>query len=259
LPIYDKPTWQLIQEAVLELPEVFTSDEMLNWFRAKYPDIKQSTIRAHLMGMSVNSRAGRHYRVRREHGVLYKLDRTRYTRYQRERHGEFGEDGRQAGVDQGEQEIPDEPTEIELDAISPQSAEFVLEQHLEDFMDRNWQQIDFGLPLAIWTDEEGIQGRQYPTDVGSIDFLCKNKSNGSFVVVELKKGRTSDVVIGQCQRYMGWVKGNLETEERPVYGLVIASDLDEKLRYALDVAPNISALKYRLQFQLLPGVEKHGR
>jgi len=60
LPIYDKPTWQLIQEAVLELPEVFTSDEMLNWFRAKYPDIKQPTIRAHLMGMSVNSRAGRH-------------------------------------------------------------------------------------------------------------------------------------------------------------------------------------------------------
>jgi hypothetical protein len=259
LSIYDKPTWQLIQNAAVELPEVFTSEEMLNWFRAKYPAIKESTIRAHLIGMSVNSRTRQYYKGLREHGVLYKVDRTRYTTYQGERHGEFDDYGRQAGLEQSHEEIDIEQPDIEPEALSPQSAEFVLEQHLEDFMDRNWHQIDFGIPLEIWNDEEGISGRQYPTGVGYVDFLCRNISNQSFVVVELKKGRTSDAVIGQCQRYMGWVKRNLETEGRPVYGLVIASDLDEKLRYALEVAPNISAMKHRLEFQLLAAEDDDGR
>jgi RecB family endonuclease NucS len=37
----------------------------------------------------------------------------------------------------------------------------------------------------------------------------KNR-NGDFVVVETKKGKESDKVVGQIQRYMGWVKRNLQ-------------------------------------------------
>jgi len=129
-------------------------------------------------------------------------------------------------------------------------SEFALEQHLEEFMERNWGRIDFGRPLEIWLDEHGVSGRQYPTEVGYIDFLCKDRSDGAFVVIELKRGRTSDVVVGQTQRYMGWVKRNLESSA-PVYGLIIANEIDNKPHYALDVATNISARQYRVQFELV--------
>jgi restriction system protein len=35
--------------------------------------------------------------------------------------------------------------------------------------------------------------------------LAIDKKNKEFVVIELKKGRNSDAVIGQILRYMGWV------------------------------------------------------
>jgi uncharacterized protein involved in high-affinity Fe2+ transport len=49
---------------------------------------------------------------------------------------------------------------------------------------------------------------------------------------------------------MGWVKRNLESSA-PVYGLIIANEIDNKLHYALDVATNISARQYRVQFELV--------
>jgi RecB family endonuclease NucS len=84
-----------------------------------------------------------------------------------------------------------------------------------------------------------------------IDFLCKDGRSGDFVVIELKKGRGSDRVLGQCQRYMGWVQENLAARGERVRGLIIAPEQDERLRYALKVAPNVDILCYRVSFQLI--------
>ena len=48
-------------------------------------------------------------------------------------------------------------------------------------------------------------GQQYPTDTGYIDILAVSKDNKELLVIELKKGRASDVVVGQIQRYMGYI------------------------------------------------------
>jgi hypothetical protein len=48
------------------------------------------------------------------------------------------------------------------------------------------------------------------------------------VVIELKKGRPSDQVVGQVLRYMGWVKKHLCTNGQAVKGLVICRDHDPK-------------------------------
>ncbi len=50
---------------------------------------------------------------------------------------------------------------------------------------------------------------KYPTDTGPIDILALRKDGKELLVVELKKGRASDAVIGQVQRYMGYVMDEL--------------------------------------------------
>lgn len=74
------------------------------------------------------------------------------------------------------------------------------------------------------------------------------KMEGKFVV-ELKKGMTSDRVIGQTLRYIGWVRENLGNG-KPVKGLIIAKEIDEKLRYSLPKDPEIRVKTYELGFKL---------
>jgi hypothetical protein len=130
------------------------------------------------------------------------------------------------------------------------ASEFALEAHLEDFIDRNWDSIDFGLKLARYQSEDQ-SGRQFPADTWSIDFLCTEIGTGNFVVVELKKGRTSDMAVGQVLRYMGWVKRKLAKGGK-VKGIIIAKDVDDALRYAVQDLGDVSVLTYRVDFNLSP-------
>jgi restriction system protein len=50
-------------------------------------------------------------------------------------------------------------------------------------------------------------------------------------VIELKNGRSSDQVIGQTLRYMGWVKDELCKDGQAVKGRIICRDSDLKLSY----------------------------
>lgn len=59
-------------------------------------------------------------------------------------------------------------------------------------------------------------------------------------MVELKKGRASDSVVGQIQRYMGFVRDELAEKNQSVEGLIIALDDDIKVRRALSVKSGIS-------------------
>ena len=70
-------------------------------------------------------------------------------------------------------------------------------------------------------------------------------------MVELKKGRASDSVIGQVQRYMGYVKDELAKEGQSVEGVIIALEDDQRIKRALSVAPNISFYKYQVSFKLI--------
>ena len=102
----------------------------------------------------------------------------------------------------------------------------------------------------------GIQGVEYNTkNAGKIDLLCVNKL-GDFVVLEIKRDSTSDKVVGQIQRYMGWVKENL-AENKNVYGIIIMRKQDDddpqfiNLKYAIKANPNISLKFYQMSINLL--------
>lgn len=128
---------------------------------------------------------------------------------------------------------------------------FALEEHLEDFLVENWPTTSLGQHYNIFMEDGEAVGQQYPTDTGPIDILAVKKDGKELLVVELKKGRASDVVVGQVQRYMGYVKDELLEDGQSVRGVIIALEDDLKLRRALSVTNNIDFYTYKVSFQLM--------
>lgn len=133
---------------------------------------------------------------------------------------------------------------------------FRLENQLEEFLEENWNNtiLSTDLGLEILTDDNTGEavGRQYHTGIGSIDFLCKNKKTGGLTVIELKRDKASDSVIGQLHRYMGWIMEK-EAKGKPVDGLIICQEADERLKYSLKATQNIRYYQYQMSFELKEG------
>lgn len=146
------------------------------------------------------------------------------------------------------------PAEAAADDASPEAAageeamEFPLESYLENFLVKNWKNIDFGEPLSLYVDDEGTPAQQYPTSEGFIDLLAKDAA-GNFVVIELKKGRSNQQVVGQILGYVGWVKRYLAEDGQKVRGIIVASDGNNALLHAVSTVSDFISVKYyRLKF-----------
>lgn len=144
------------------------------------------------------------------------------------------------------------PALIASDPAVEDAAIFALEKHLEDFLVSNWASTDLGRQYSIYADEGELVGQQFPTDTGPIDILALSKDRKELLVVELKRGRASDVVVGQVQRYMGYVMDELAEEGQHVRGAIVALEDDLKLRRALRASGNIRCYRYQVNFTLIP-------
>ena len=145
--------------------------------------------------------------------------------------------------DQEEGSVAEEIIESET------SSQFGLEKHFEDFLVANWEQTELGRKYDLIEEKGELVSQQYATDIGRIDLLVRDKKDGSYVVIELKKGQTSDDTVGQLTRYVGWVKENLPNG-KPVKGIIIAQFEDERLRYALKAIPKAEFFVYKVNFSL---------
>ena len=130
---------------------------------------------------------------------------------------------------------------------------FALEKHLEDFLVQNWKNTELGVDYKIYEEEGELVGQQYPSDTGPIDILAVSKDNKTLLVVELKKGRVSDNVVGQIQRYMGYVKDELAESNQEVKGVIIGLEDDVRIKRALSVTNNIEFYRYQVSFNLFKG------
>ncbi|MDQ8201490.1 endonuclease NucS domain-containing protein [Pelagicoccus sp. SDUM812003] len=128
---------------------------------------------------------------------------------------------------------------------------FALEKHLEDFLVANWQYTDLGKSYDIYSEDGEVKGQQCPSDTGPIDILAVSKDQKEILIIELKRGRASDVVVGQIQRYMGYAMEELAEPHQTVRGVIIALENDLKLRRALRAATNIDFYRYQVSFRLL--------
>lgn len=126
-----------------------------------------------------------------------------------------------------------------------ETVSFVMEKYLEEFLVNNWGKT---VLAEVWDFVDS----QVQSEVGRLDILAKSKDDRTMLVVELKLNRANDQVLGQVQRYMGWVKRELEPDKE-VVGLIIGDELDSKLQYALSVVGNVSFMRYEMDFRLLEG------
>lgn len=143
------------------------------------------------------------------------------------------------------------PKLISTDETVEDPSVFALEKHLEDFLVQNWKHTELGREYDIFEEDGEIVGQQYETDTGPIDILAISKDRQSLLVIELKKGRASDVVVGQTLRYMGYVNEELAEENQTVKGAIIALEDDQRIRRALSITTNISFYRYQVSFRLV--------
>ncbi|MFY3743291.1 hypothetical protein ACOQFB_05240 [Anaeromyxobacter sp. Red801] len=125
--------------------------------------------------------------------------------------------------------------------------EKALEQHLQD----HWPSTEFarlGIELA---DEErhGLPGRQVLTPRNTIDLLGYREDAREWWVFELKKGRSSDAVVGQVQRYMGWIAQQAKPREQ-VRGAIIVGRTDENLKASVASNDRLSLWRYDAELRV---------
>ena len=142
---------------------------------------------------------------------------------------------------------------VEETALKKEDGEkssFLFEKQLEDFLIANWSLTPLARNYDIFEKDGEVVGRQFRTDTGPIDILGQRRDKSDFLVVELKRDRASDVVVGQTLRYMGWVKEHLCEKHQSVKGCIVAQRKDAKLDYALKQADSIQFMRYEIDFRL---------
>ena len=256
----DKPyVWQMVKEAVENLGGKASYSEIKDYIWKKYGKVNESTINCQIIVCTVNHPSRIHYPENKKPRVanskydfLFSTGRGKVELYDPEKHGVWeirrDEYGKlvvaQAGLEEHpEAEMSEEITEEERELLFP------VESHLRDFIANNIGAITVnGHRLKLYVDEHGRDGVEYPTDVGPIDILALDEEN-NFVVFELKLSRGADKAMGQLSRYMGWVKRNL-SKGKKVKGVIVAKSVDEKLKYAASIIPDISLFEYELNFKI---------
>ena len=129
----------------------------------------------------------------------------------------------------------DSDVEIIEDAIT-----LSLEKDLEKFLiiDSNLKSVERDLELYQ---------NQYRIGIGRIDILARDSQN-NWVILELKAKKARPADLAQLLAYIGWCQSELGGHQTSVRGLLIASDFDEKIRYAAQLTPTIQLMKYSVHF-----------
>jgi len=127
---------------------------------------------------------------------------------------------------------------------------FALEKHLEEFLIANWNSCELNKNYDLFEEDGEVIGQQYPTDTGFIDILAVSKDRKEILVIELKKGRASDAVVGQIQRYMGYILDEVAEEDQTVRGCIIALEDDLRIKRALRINSSIEFYRYEVSFRL---------
>lgn len=255
------PVRQMVKEAIQQLGGECPYSSIKAKVRALYgSEINDSSITCSIISASVNQPSRIHYGENKKpriadtaYDFLFNTGRGKVVWYDPEKHGIWeiakADDGdlivRLADGHGENSTFVMEAVETGGDAYGM----FALEAHLRDYLAKNLPKLpEQDAPLRLYHTEDR-DGVEFQTDVGPIDILAIG--NGDFYIFELKLGRGPDSALGQILRYMGWVKKHLAGEKN-VFGVIVASDIGQKLRYAATQVPNVRLMEYDLTVNLRP-------
>ena len=257
------PIRQMIREAVQQMNGECTYPAIKARVRSMYgDDVNDSSMTCSIISGAVNHPSRIHYNENKkprladtEYDYLYNTGRGKVVWYEPQKHGvweiaKVDDDDLVVRLADGVGENASPAVEANIDAYGM----FALEAHLRDYLAKNLPKLhEHDAPLKLYrtNDRDGVE---FQTDVGPIDILATG--NGDFYVFELKLGRGPDTALGQILRYMGWVKEHLAGEKN-VFGIIVASDIGRKLRYAATQVPNVCLMEYDLKVDLR-SVALHG-
>lgn len=134
----------------------------------------------------------------------------------------------------------------ELEDEEEEGQKFLAESDLRNVLGANLECIEPGLRLYMDEHRDGVE---YPVPSGRIDILAMD-GNDEFVVIELKLSRGREKAVGQILYYMGWVDAN--KGRGPCRGMIIAKEISEELKMAVQRVPGISLLRYKLSISVEP-------
>lgn len=135
-------------------------------------------------------------------------------------------------------------------STQPDVQAFYMEKYLEEFLITNWKSLPLAKTHDIYTDDS-TNGHQVNIGVGIINILAISKDKKELLVIELKRGQTSDVVLGQILRYMGYLNEHWVDNGQTVRGIIVALEDDTKLRYALKMVPSVAFYRYKISFSMV--------
>ncbi len=253
------PVWQMVREAAQQLSGEVSYQVIKAKARSMYgDDINDSSMTCSIISGAVNHPSRIHYGENKKprltdtpYDYLFSTGRGRVVWYQPEIHGvwEIAHSADGALIVRLADGVGDNPVQIAeaTEATDDAYGMFALEAHLRDYLAKKLPKLpghDAPLTLYRTNDRDGVE---FQTEVGPIDILATG--NSDFYVLELKVGRGPDATLGQILRYMGWVKEHLAGDKN-VYGIIIASDIGQKLRYAATQVPNVRLMEYDLAVTL---------
>ena len=133
---------------------------------------------------------------------------------------------------------------------------FGMERHLQNFMYDNWDDLPLAADWELFTRQgEPDAGYEFSTPVGRIDLLARHRREPRWLVIELKRHGTSDQVVGQILRYVGWIRSHHAEPGESVEGLIVAHEGDDKLAYAVSAVPSLNFKTYEVNFRLVDAPE----
>lgn len=231
---------EAIRQAVTDLGKVVSTREIINYIYRKYSNRpwKESTIRAHVIGCSINHSSSHHYPSFPK--FLFTVEGGRVRLYNQETNGRWIVDEKGAclaDIEELEEESPEEE-------YLPEEAAISLERDLENFLLTKLNVLEEGLRLY-----EGETGRQFQVQSGRIDILAQDRDN-NFVVLELKAGTATEAVLAQILAYMADVTKEVSIG-KAVRGIIVAYDFAERLVAASSLLPAIKLMKYKVNFEFV--------
>jgi endonuclease len=241
MPIYDKSTNQLLTEYLqenLKPEQTIEREQIVKWFKEKYPKIKSNTVGCHIIKFTTNHKTRIHYGARPQHDMLYQLQNKLLRLYDKEKDPKPIYSGEDITI---EPDGDDRETQVS-------SSEFAYESHLRDYLANNLEKIEPGLRIYTDEEDENIKGVEFEAGGRRIDILAVDKES-RFVVIELKVSRGYERSVGQLLRYKAWVRQNLADGQK-VRGIVIAKEIGEDLKLAASETADIDLFEYDLKIDL---------